>query len=117
MKRLETLNINFTTTRLAYRLLSRDYLDGSGRVKEELKFKINFSELGIVDSKIPKQGKEKFYLFLPPGERRQGEGGLRTRGYFKFSYEIEDGRWYACERKSVKDIKDRYDGKLICRGF
>ncbi len=26
-------------------------------------------------------------LFLPPGEGRQGEGGLRTLGYFKKSYE------------------------------
>jgi len=26
-------------------------------------------------------------LFLPPGEGRQGEGGLRTKGYFKKSYE------------------------------
>ncbi|GAB6182725.1 glycosyltransferase family 2 protein [Thermodesulfovibrio hydrogeniphilus] len=25
-------------------------------------------------------------LFLPPGEGRQGEGGLRTKGYFKKSY-------------------------------
>ncbi len=26
-------------------------------------------------------------LFMPPGEGRQGEGGLRTKGYFKKSYE------------------------------
>ena len=26
-------------------------------------------------------------LFLPPGEGRQGEGGLRTKGYFKKSYD------------------------------
>lgn len=26
-------------------------------------------------------------LFLPPGEGRKGEGGLRTKGYFKKSYE------------------------------
>ncbi|MGQ9844397.1 MAG: glycosyltransferase, partial [Spirochaetota bacterium] len=26
-------------------------------------------------------------LFLPPGEGRQGEGGLRTKGYFKSSYD------------------------------
>ena len=98
MKQIQTVDKNFSTTRLAYKLLPEDYLDERGRVKEELKFKINIPELGIKDSKILKQGEEKFdtYLFLPPGEGRQGEGGLRTKGYFKFSYEIENGRWYAC---------------------
>jgi len=35
-------------------------------------------------------------LFLPPHPERKGEGGLRKKGYFKYSYEIENGRWYAC---------------------
>lgn len=35
-----------------------------------------------------KHPEDKFetLLFLPPGEGRQGEGGLRTKGYFKKSY-------------------------------
>ncbi len=37
---------------------------------------------------IIKKPQDKFetLLFLPPGEGRKGEGGLRTRGYFKKSY-------------------------------
>ncbi|OAG27024.1 glycosyltransferase family 2 protein [Thermodesulfatator autotrophicus] len=109
MNFLTELNSNFSTTRLAYKLLPEDCLDGRGRVREEVKFKINLPELGIVDSKIPRQGEEKFdtYLFLPPGEGRQGEGGLRTRGYFKFSYEVIEVdrgcrgsrgyKWYTCD--------------------
>ncbi|MCI0501790.1 MAG: glycosyltransferase, partial [Epsilonproteobacteria bacterium] len=31
--------------------------------------------------------KFKTLLFLPDGENRKGEGGLRTKGYFKNSYE------------------------------
>lgn len=40
--------------------------------------------------------KVKTMLFLPPHPERKGEGGLRKKGYFKYSYEIENGRWYAC---------------------
>jgi glycosyltransferase involved in cell wall biosynthesis len=38
---------------------------------------------------IEKQAEDKFeaVLFLPEGEARQGEGGLRTQGYFKTSLE------------------------------
>ena len=38
---------------------------------------------------IEKQAEDKFkaVLFLPKGEDRQGEGGLRTQGYFKTSLE------------------------------
>ena len=95
---LKCLDKNYSTTRLCYKLLDDSYLDSRGRVREDVKFRINIPELDIRDSKIPKQGEEKFdtYLFLPEVEGRQGEGGLRTRGYFKFSYEIENGRWYAC---------------------
>lgn len=40
----------------------------------------------ILDSE---SGEDKFktMLFLPEGEERQGEGGLRTKGFFKKSYE------------------------------
>ncbi len=98
MGKLECLDKNYSTTRLCYKLLDGGYLDSESKVREDVKFSINIPELGIKDSKIPKLGEEKFdtYLFLPEGEGRQGEGGLRTKGYFKFSYEIENGRWYAC---------------------
>ena len=38
---------------------------------------------------IVNDSKDKFetHLFLPKGEGRKGEGGLRTKGYFKKSYE------------------------------
>lgn len=32
-------------------------------------------------------------LFLPEGEGRKGEGGLRTKGFFKHSYRLLDGVW------------------------
>ncbi len=36
-------------------------------------------------------------LFLPEGEGRKGEGGLRTKGYFKHSYKLVDNVWYICD--------------------
>ena len=36
-------------------------------------------------------------LFIPEGEGRKGEGGLRTRGYFKHSYKLVDNLWYICD--------------------
>ncbi|MCM8833252.1 MAG: glycosyltransferase [Candidatus Omnitrophica bacterium] len=36
-------------------------------------------------------------LFLPEGEGRKGEGGLRTKGYFKHSYKLVDDLWYICD--------------------
>jgi len=41
---------------------------------------------------IEKQAEDKFetVLFLPKGEARQGEDGLRTQGYFKQSSHCED---------------------------
>ncbi|MEG3438747.1 glycosyltransferase family 2 protein [Pannus brasiliensis CCIBt3594] len=32
-------------------------------------------------------------LFLPPSPKRKGEGGLRTKGYFKTSYDKSGGVW------------------------
>jgi len=89
--KIECLNEKYSTTRLCYKLLDDKYLDKYGKIKEDLKFKLNFPEFGIVDSKIHAKEGEKFdtYLFLPEGEGRKGEGGLRTRGYFKFSYSYD----------------------------
>ena len=38
------------------------------------------------------QDKFETVLFLPEGEGRKGEGGLRTKGYFKKSF--EDKHYY-----------------------
>ena len=101
---IECLNNNYSTTRLCYKLLDDKYLDENGKIKEEFKFKLNFPEFEIVDSKISAKENEKFdtYLFLPEGEGRKGEGGLRTRGYFKFSYKKVDSEWYVAGSNSEK---------------
>jgi len=99
INKIECLNPNYSTTRLCYKLVDDKYLDESGKIKEEYKFKLNFSEFGIVNSKIPAKEDEKFdtLLFLPEGEGRKGEGGLRTKGYFKFSYEYNDDLGFRVE--------------------
>jgi len=58
------------------------------KIKEEYKYKINNPTLKIQNSKLIGKPEDKFetMLFLPEGEGRKGEGGLRTKGYFKFSY-------------------------------
>jgi len=97
--KIECLNEKYSTTRLCYKLLDDKYLDENGKIKEEYKFKLNFPEFGIVDSKISAKEGEKFdtYLFLPEGEGRKGEGGLRTRGYFKFSYSYDENLGFRIE--------------------
>ena len=87
------------------------YLD---QIKEELKHNINIPELKIQNSKIIGKPEDKFetLLFLPPNSQRIAEGGLRTKGLFKFSYkkvgseqlevrgdEAEDNGdvWYICD--------------------
>jgi glycosyltransferase involved in cell wall biosynthesis len=84
---------------LALKLIPDDYLDSSSKIKEEFKYKINIPELKIKDSKfIPNPG-DKFetMLFLPLNPHRKAEGGLRTKGFFKFSYKLVDGVWYICD--------------------
>jgi len=98
---------------LSHKLIPNDYLDSSGNIKEEFKYKINIPELKIKDSKfIPNPG-DKFetMLFLPPDSNRIAEGGLRTKGLFKFSYKKvksdfeennnnaseNEGIWYICD--------------------
>ncbi|NPA41718.1 MAG: glycosyltransferase [Aquificae bacterium] len=69
------LNKNFSTTKLAYKLLKR----------------INGEEIDA--------------CFLPESVNRIDEGGLRTKGYLKFSYEIENGKWYACDFRGKRLFK------------
>ena len=97
MKIIETLNEKYSTTKLCYKLLDDKYLDENGKVKDDLKFNINIPEFEIKNSKIIPKPEDKFetHLFLPKGEGRKGEGGLRTKGYFKFSYEkANDNEWW-----------------------
>ena len=52
----------------------------------------NYSTTRLVTKEKPEianKPEEKFetLLFLPEGEGRRGEGGLRTQGYFKKSYD------------------------------
>lgn len=92
------MNSERILTKLCYKLIDDNYLDKNGKVKDDLKFRINIPDLGIINSKIPAKEGEKFdtYLFLPEGEGRKGEGGLRTKGYFKFNYikNKEDNKWW-----------------------
>jgi len=89
---------DYSTTKLLYKLLDDSYLDETGKIKEDQKWNINNSSFKIQNSKLLGKPEDKFetVLFLPEGEGRKGEGGLRTKGYFKFSYmfvnsELENG--------------------------
>ena len=107
MRNIKILNPNYSTTKLCYKLLNDKYSDEYGKIEEEYKFKLNFPEFKIINSKVPAKENEKFdtYLFLPEGEGRKGEGGLRTKGYFKFSYEKKDNKWYLVEdNKFIKEV-------------
>jgi len=81
-------------------MIPEEYLDGEGKVDPQKKFAIDIPEYGIKASRVPAKADEKFdtLLFQPEGEGRQGEGGLRTRGYFKHGYKKVDGQWYIVDR-------------------
>jgi len=105
--------------KLSHKLIPDDYLDLAGQIKEEFKYKINIPELKIKDSKfIPNPG-DKFetMLFLPTNSNRIAEGGLRTKGLFKFSYKkvrsekLEERN--DLERKD-KNINESGDVWYIC---
>lgn len=105
----------FSTTKLLNRPFD-DCLgfDNSGIIIDDSKHKINDPILNIQDSKFIGNPEDKFetMLFLPNNHERKGEGGLRTKGYFKHSYKyiksdyknnneiipdenkIETGDWY-----------------------
>jgi len=102
--KLYSINDKYSTTRLCYKLLDDKYLDEKGKIKEDLKFKINIPEFKIKDSKVIPKPEDKFetMLFLPEGEGRKGEGGLRTRGYFKFSYERDEDLGFRIKDTDIK---------------
>ena len=126
MKNLITLNKSYSTTRLLYKFLKDKFLDDSGIVKKEYKFKINDKGLNIIDSKIVSVSDDKLetYLFLPEGEKRQGEGGLRAKGFLKFSYrklikekvgfkESKNGDWYAVDLEGNPIFKVKFPSEIL----
>ena len=75
----------------------------------------NYSTTRILSRREPEivnepEDKVKSVLFLPPHPERKGEGGLRTKRYFKYSYEIENERWYACDFRGRRlfEVEPRY---------
>ncbi|MBP7796956.1 MAG: glycosyltransferase [Elusimicrobiales bacterium] len=91
------INKSYSTTHL----LTKPYDDSlqygnDGKVTNNTKFAINNAIFNIKNSKIIGKQQDTFetLLFLPEGEGRQGEGGLRTKGYFKHLYNMVDGEWW-----------------------
>jgi len=92
----------YSTTQLLARPFDDQLkFDENGKIKEEFKRKINSSTFNVQGSKFIGKDKDKFetILFLPETEGRKGEGGLRTKGYFKYSY-------VKCESESGWRITD-----------
>ncbi len=115
MKQILILDSNYSTTKLCYKFLSDNYLDENGRIKEDLKFSITIPELNVINSKIPKEENEKIdtCIFLPRGENRKGEGGLRTKGYLKFSYKYKNGKWWAIDFRGNKLFEVNLSEKIL----
>lgn len=122
-----SLDEKYSTTRLLCKIVNDEclMLDADGRIKEEYKWNINSPELGIKNSKLIGNPEDKFEttLFLPVGEGRKGEGGLRTKGYFKRSYvwcESESegggkiGAWFITDsdNKPIKPAPSKIQKKL-----
>jgi len=91
--------INFNTLKLLYELIDDTLLDETGKIKEEIKYYINIPAFKIQNSKFIPKPEDKFetMLFLPPNPQRKSEGGLRTKGFFKFSYKLVEDVWYICD--------------------
>ncbi|MFZ8805803.1 MAG: glycosyltransferase, partial [Candidatus Calescibacterium sp.] len=91
--------INFNTLKLLYKLIDDTLLDETGKIKEEIKYHINIPAFKIQNSKFIPKPEDKFetMLFLPLNPQRKAEGGLRTKGFFKFSYKLVEDVWYICD--------------------
>ena len=100
---------------LHYKLIPDDYLDSAGQIKEEFKYKINIPELKIKDSKfIPNPGDNfETMLFLPPNSNRIAEGGLRTKGLFKFSYKKVRSEMLEVRSDFEENNKNAYEDEGI----
>jgi len=83
------LDEGYSTTRMLFKIVNNECLNEDGKIKEECKWNINNLEFNIKNSKIIGNPEDKFEttLFLPEGEGRKAEGGLRTKDYFKKSFE------------------------------
>jgi len=104
---------------LHYKLIPNNYLDSTGKIKEEFKYKINIPELKIKDSKFISNPGDKFetMLFLTPNSNRIAEGGLRTKGLFKFSYKKVRSKKLEVRNdleKKNKNINESGDVWYIC---
>ena len=87
----------FNTTTFTYKLIPDEFLQ-DGKIKEDLKFNFTNPKFKIQNSKfLSNCDNFETMLFLPEGEGRKGEGGLRTKGYFKFSYKKVDDKWFICD--------------------
>jgi len=88
----------FNTATLSFKLIPEEFLQAE-KIKEDLKFNITNPTFKIQNSKFLGNPDDKFetLLFLPEGEDRKDEGGLRTKGYFKFSYKKVDDKWFICD--------------------
>lgn len=116
---LTVVDQDYSTTKLCCKFLDNGYLDNVGKIKEGLKSKINNQELKIKNSKLIGKPGDKFEtsLFLPEKKGRRGEGGLRTKGYFKFSYDdlISENKHLVLisdKRKNEFKLKDQDITKL-----
>lgn len=102
--------------KIKLKLIDDKYLDNNGYISNDYKFKLNFPEFNIKDSIIIGKPEEKFEtkLFLPIGEGRKGEGGLRTKGYFKFSYKYVNNTWMIADYygNTLKNVPDEIDVKI-----
>jgi glycosyltransferase involved in cell wall biosynthesis len=89
----------YSTNYLLYKFIDNSYLGKDGKIREELRYRIVNPVFKIQDSKFLKKPEDKFetLLFLPPNSKRLAEGGLRTKGFFKFSYKLIENRWYMCD--------------------
>lgn len=94
MRNIELLN----------KIIDDKYLDEGGKIISDYKFNITIPELKIQNSKLIGNPDDKFetFLFLPEGRGRKYEGGLRTRGYFKFNYvwrkdDGSKGKWWIAD--------------------
>jgi hypothetical protein len=113
--------------RLLYKLIDDSCLDNNEKIKEEIKYSINNSKFNIQTSKFIGKVGDKFetLLFLPPNPNRIAEGGLRTKGLFKFNYkkvrsktlevrnDLERNDKNVNESESVWYICDFYGNPLI----
>jgi hypothetical protein len=98
------------------------YLDSSGKIKEEFKYKINISKFNIQNSKFIGKMGDKFetLLFLPPNPDRKVEGGLRTKGIFRFNYKKVRSKKLEVRNdweKKDKNINESGDVWYLCDSY